>query len=51
VRRHAAIALGEIGADAQTALAALEKLQRDPDSLVRKAAKEARAKLRPPVRP
>jgi HEAT repeat protein len=43
VRRSAVQALGEIG-DAQ-ALAAVEALARDPDSLVRKAATESAKKL------
>ena len=46
VRRQAALALGQIGGEARPATAALEKLGRDPDHLVRKAAREALEKVR-----
>ena len=46
MRRHAALALGEIGGDARLAAAALERLSKDPEHLVRQAAKQALGKLR-----
>ena len=46
VRRQAALALGHIGADANPAIAALQKLSRDPDPLVRKAAQQALKQIR-----
>jgi HEAT repeat protein len=41
VRRQAAVALGELGPAARAARPDLEKLRRDPDPLVRKAAQDA----------
>jgi HEAT repeat protein len=45
VRRHAILALGELGEAARPALPALEKRERDSDPLVRRAARETRARL------
>src|SRR5262245_38458669 len=45
VRRQAALSLGQIGPGAKSALPALRKLSGDPNSQVRKAAKEATAKI------
>jgi HEAT repeat protein len=46
VRRQAAIALGHIGPDARPAIPALQKVSRDPDPLVRKAAQQALKQIR-----
>jgi HEAT repeat protein len=46
VRRHAALALGELGAAARPAASALEQLGRDTDRRVRQAAQEALKKIR-----
>ena len=45
VRRQAALALGQIGPAARTALPSLQKLRSDHDKLVRKAAEEAVSKI------
>ena len=49
VRRHAALALGDIGPAARPALPRLEALRKDPDSLVRKAAQVSAGKVKGPA--
>jgi HEAT repeat protein len=46
VRRQAALALGEIGPPARAALPRLRRLESDPQTPVRRAAVEAREKIR-----
>jgi HEAT repeat protein len=46
VRRQAAVALGQLGSPARAAEAALRKCERDPNALVRKAAREALGKTK-----
>jgi HEAT repeat protein len=46
VRRQAAVALGQIGPPARSAEAGLRKCERDPNTVVRKAAREALGKIK-----
>jgi HEAT repeat protein len=46
VRRQAAVALGQIGPPARGSEAALRKCERDPNTVVRKAAREALGKIK-----